>query len=103
MRYQIFTVLDKAVNAFLPPFQARARGEAIRQFADASNNPEHMFHRHLDDYVLFSLGEWDDASGLYYAGEPTRVVSAREVLVPTDPFTPETQVRGNGANGRVTL
>lgn len=97
MRLMIYTVYDKAVNAYLPPFFSRARGEALRTFTDAVNDAKHQFNKHASDYVLVHLGEYDDSSGLFDCGEPARVVSALECLV-DDPFTPEKEVRGNGGD-----
>lgn len=83
---KVYSVLDKAVNAFLPPFFARARGEAIRSFSEAANDEKHQFRRHLDDYVLYELGEFNDAAGIFTCGEPVRIISARECLV-SDPVS----------------
>lgn len=87
-----FAVLDKAVGAFLPPFAQRSKGEAIRSFTDAVNDEKHQFSRHQGDYVLYSIGQFDDATGMFVAVEPERVIGALEVKVPDDPFTPETRV-----------
>ena len=102
MRLHVYAVYDKAVSAFLPPFYARSRGEALRGFTAACNDTKHQFALHPDDYVLYSLGEFDDESGFHSASEPQRVVSARESLIPADPFTEETRIK-SGSNGRVTL
>lgn len=102
MIYELFAVRDNAVEAFLPPFHVRSRGEALRSFSEAVNKGDHQFSNHPDDYVLYHLGKFDDASGVIAAVEPTRIVSAREALVPSDPFTPEANV-GRGGNGRIRM
>ncbi|QCQ84738.1 nonstructural protein [Blackfly microvirus SF02] len=79
MILQVFSVLDKAVLAFLPPFFVRSKGEAIRSFSDACQDKEHQFAKHMTDYVLMYLGEWDDKSGAFVSCEPERVVAAHEV------------------------
>lgn len=89
MKSLVFSVQDKAIGAFLPPFFARSRGEAIRSFSEAVNQKDHQFFRHAADYTLFALGEFDDGSGLMAPTEPMRVVSALEVLVSDDIFPPE--------------
>lgn len=78
---KIFSVYDKAVKAYLPPFMCRAHGEAVRSFTEAVNDPAKSFGRHATDYLLVYLGEFDDGTGLYDCHEPVRVVSASEVLV----------------------
>lgn len=95
MILQSFSVLDKAVGAFLTPFFARATGEALRQFTEACNDEKHQFARHADDYILYRVGQFDDNSGFYTPLEPERLVSARESIIPADPFAaaPEAEVR----------
>lgn len=80
MKLIVHSVLDKAVGAFLQPFYSRSRGEAIRSFSDACSKPESPFWQHSDDYVLYYFGEFDDGSGMFECGEPSRVLSARECL-----------------------
>lgn len=78
MKMYVFSVFDKAVGAFLQPFFVRSRGEALRSFTDAVNDPKSQFHNHLLDYTLVCHGEFDDGSGLFSSGEPERIVSAVE-------------------------
>lgn len=81
MKHGIFTVLDTAVGAFLPPFYSRAKGEAIRSFTEAALDPN-RFGKWQRDYVLYQLGEFDDTSGMFSTGEPMRIMSAAECAVP---------------------
>lgn len=83
MRYEVFAVLDAIAGAFLPPMFMRSRGEAIRSFADACNSSDHQFARHANDYVLFSLGQWDDDTALFIEPRnsvPERLVTGLDVL-----------------------
>lgn len=81
MIMQVFSVHDKAVGAYLPPWYARSKGEAIRSFTDACNNKEQNFAKYSLDYTLVWLGEWDDSSGHFIARDPERVLGANEVVV----------------------
>lgn len=81
MKLYVFSVLDNAVGAFLPPFYARSKGEAIRSFTEAANAAEHAFKKNSRDYVLFQLGVFDDVSGVFDCGEPDRVLSAAECFL----------------------
>lgn len=80
MRFQVFSVRDNAVEAFLPLFLVRNKGEAIRSFTQAVNDSSHQFAKHREDYTLFHLGEFDDVSGVMLPTEPVRVLSAVEVV-----------------------
>lgn len=80
MKLLIFSVFDKQVGAFMPPFYCRASGEAIRSFTDAVNDPQKQFGRYASDYVLMHLGDFTDTTGLFVCHEPVRVIAAHEVL-----------------------
>lgn len=77
---KIFAVHDKAVDAFLQPFFAPARGSAIRSFVDACTDSNHQFAKHLDDYVLYELGSFDDGNAQFSTHEPQRVMSGFDVI-----------------------
>ncbi|AXH77027.1 MAG: nonstructural protein [Microviridae sp.] len=78
MELGVYSVLDKAVGAYLRPFYVRTKSEAIRSFAEACGDEKSEFCKHPDDYVLYSHGVFDDNSGIFSCGEPERVISARE-------------------------
>lgn len=83
MKLLCFSVHDGAVKAFLPPWYARARGEALRQFVEACNDDKSNFKKFAADYTLMYLGEFDDASGTFEgasASGPERVIGALEVI-----------------------
>lgn len=66
MILKIFTVYDSKVEAYKTPFFAQSKGAALRDWSDAVNDPQTMFHRHPEDYVLFELGEYDDQTGQFH-------------------------------------
>lgn len=68
MKTFFFSVRDSKVGAFMPVFQARSRGEAVRSFMDAIATPDHQFAKHASDYELFQVGEFDDENGVLVAG-----------------------------------
>lgn len=80
MIMNLFAVRDKAVDAFLPLFPARSKGEAIRSFSAAVGDPKHQFYVNRGDFELYQLGTFDDISGLI-TSECVRVLSALEVAV----------------------
>lgn len=60
--YRMCSVFDLVAQQYGRPFFAVSDGSAIRGFSDEVNNPESQLYRHPDDYQLFILGEFDDAS-----------------------------------------
>lgn len=79
MKVQFYSVQDKKVGAFLPVFQMRSRGEAIRSFIDAVNTKDHQMNKHAGDYELFQVATFDDNTGVVVAAlEPVMsAISAR--------------------------
>jgi len=64
MRMLGFSVFDRKVEAFLPIFFARSKGEALRSLGDAVSDPNHQFAKHASDYILYQVCIFDDQSGL---------------------------------------
>jgi hypothetical protein len=62
MIFKTFTVYDSKTEAYLQPFFVNSKGAAIRSFSDASNEPGHQFNKYPEDFTLFELGEYDDAT-----------------------------------------
>lgn len=94
MMLHVFSVFDHAVSAFLPPFYARSKGEAVRSFSEACNTEDHQFTRHAADFTLFELGLFDDSCGAFQQlSAPTRVISALECAVAEIPALKRTEAR----------
>lgn len=80
MIINVYSVYDKAVKAFAPPFYARSAGEAIRSFQQLCTDPQSNVSRHPTDFVMFGLGTYDDSTGLFSTQEPMRMIGASEIL-----------------------
>lgn len=76
----VYAVLDKAVDAFMPPFFVRSQGEAVRTFADAVNDKSSPFFKHVSDFELFKIGTFDPANGQLTSNGFIRVLSAMDVV-----------------------
>jgi len=60
----IYTIYDIKANAYLTPFFLPTDGMATRTFADCANDPQHQFGKHPEDYILWKIGNYDDAIGI---------------------------------------
>jgi len=60
---KLFSVYDSKVEAYMQPQFYRAKGEAIRAFEGAVNSKDTQFATHAEDFTLFAIGEYDDATG----------------------------------------
>lgn len=77
MKHGMYSVKDKAADAFLPPFFLPTDGMAVREFMHCCGLPDHKFRLHKYDYSLYKLGEFEDGSGKVTAlVEPLFMVSA---------------------------
>lgn len=59
----MFTVFDSAAGLFLEPFFAPTEAFAVRLFGYLVNKPGHQFAAHAEDFTLYVVGEFDQASG----------------------------------------
>ncbi len=76
MILQVYTVHDSKVDAFLPPFFVRARGEALRSFQSACEDSSHQFSKFKADYSLWFVGAFNDQDGTVEAVKPERIIGA---------------------------
>lgn len=75
-KINIFAVFDKKAVSYLQPFYFPQKGQAIRSFEDAVNDPQTSFNKHPEDYSLFKLGEFDDQSGIIKSSNPEFIEEA---------------------------
>ena len=97
MRMEVYSVYDKAIEAFMPPFFCRSRGEALRSFSTAVNDPNSQIGKFVADYALFWIGSFEDGSGeltCATAAGPVRIIQALECVeaVTLDHASRETSV-----------
>lgn len=81
MRYKIFTIRDRAIDAYGQPFYAVSTGGAVRSFADEINRTGNALNAHPEDYDLFMLGEFDDATGEFDAVRPAQVAVGKDLVI----------------------
>lgn len=74
MIHKMFSVYDEKAKAYLPPFFLHTVGMAHRAFADAVNDPSHMFAKHPEDFYLFRVGEFNDESGVVESVVPMELI-----------------------------
>lgn len=59
----IYAIKDLKAAAFTPPFFQPRQEVAVRAFSDAIGDRDHPMSRHPEDYHLFYLGDFNDATG----------------------------------------
>lgn len=63
MTSEIFAVFDTKAAAYAQPFFSTSIVTALRAFGDACLDPGTMLAKHPEDFILFHIGSYDDASG----------------------------------------
>ena len=63
-KHIIVAVRDRQLNAYMRPFTAQTRGQAIRSFRDEVNRQGSEHNTHPEDYELYQLGTFDEETGV---------------------------------------
>lgn len=80
MRYKVLSVRDRATDVFSQPFFAASVGAAVRGFSDEVNRAadNNQLYKHPEDFDLYLLGEFDDATGSFECGPPKQVAVGKD-------------------------
>lgn len=60
---KVFAVYDKIAETYGRPFVEASVAVAARGFEDACKNPELMFNKHPEHFVLRCIGDFDEQTG----------------------------------------
>lgn len=83
MELIVVCVRDAKSEAFGRPFFSPTIGMAVRSFDDEVNNPESgILHQHPEDFALYALGKFNDASGEFDTEIPKLLMQGNEVKKP---------------------
>lgn len=63
MNLIIYSVYDKAIQAYMRPFFFQSDGQALRSFIDEVNREGSEMYAHPEDYALFRIGQFDANGG----------------------------------------
>jgi hypothetical protein len=73
---KIYSIYDKASEAFSPPIFLPADGIALRQVQDSVADPQSPMHKHPEDFELYRLGEFDQEKGKLKTYQPQKLIDA---------------------------
>lgn len=88
MNLVICAVKDLAADAFNRPIFVQSVGIALRSFGDEVMREaiDNAMNAHPEHFVLYKLGEFDDATGLFHTAAPEQLslaVDYKPIEVPT--------------------
>lgn len=76
MRSNLYAIYDTIADIFNKPFVEHNDNSAIRAFKDAMLKGD----AHKEDFVLYHIGEWNDANGVIEpAAAPLKVYSGLDI------------------------
>jgi hypothetical protein len=76
MRLQLYSIYDTIADVFNKPFTAHNDADAIRAFTQSF---EQGNQANKNDYVLYHLGEYNDANGEIEAITPLKTYSGFDI------------------------
>lgn len=76
----LYTVKDQVSETYLPPFAYACDRDAIDAFRMAANDSDSPYNKHPSDFLLVSIGEYDERSAKITAKSPELIISATEVI-----------------------
>lgn len=65
MKLKVYSIYDSKVEAYLNPWFAQAKGEAIRALTELVNDSKTNIGKYPADFTLFELGEYDNANAQF--------------------------------------
>lgn len=77
---KIYAIRDRALDAFNRPFFLTADGVAIRSFQDEINNKESEISKHADDYDLYTIGTYDENTGIISPHQPLQIAVGKQLI-----------------------
>lgn len=70
----LYSIYDKKMDSYTPPFIQPNDGTAIRFIIDIiTNDPNSTYARHSHDYELKKVARWDTRTGLLQPDHPITV------------------------------
>lgn len=71
---RLYSLLDKKVPCYHPPYHAPSDGVACRNLCDLVTDPKSQLCRYASDYDLYFVGEMSETSGVVTPATPPQLV-----------------------------
>lgn len=78
MIVKLYAIFDRASGVYDGPMPSKTDGLVTRGFIDMANNKDHPIGKHPEDYTVFELGTWNDATGEIIPSAPKKVINGAE-------------------------
>lgn len=81
MKEKMFTIFDAKAHAYTIPWFMITEDMAKRTFGDSVNDRSHNFGMHPEDYTLFCIGHFDNATAVVESHAPLALGNGVEFVV----------------------
>lgn len=75
MMIKVFSLYDSKAEAFIKPFMLLQEGVAVRELTDAVNQADTNVGQHPEDYILYHIADFDNATGEYINHNPHKLLT----------------------------
>lgn len=78
----VMAIRDRAVDTFARPWFVSSRPQGVRYFKDEINrrSDDNPLSKHPEDYDLYFLGTFDDATGHFDSKRPEQVAIGKDLV-----------------------
>lgn len=85
MILKAFSIRDQKAEIFHPPFYHKTHGEAERSFRTAVMDEKTQLNKYPEDFVLYSVGEYDDNTGVFKSKDTPEPVLRADSCIAVKP------------------
>ncbi|UOF81151.1 DNA binding protein vP5 [Microviridae sp.] len=64
MQWKVFTIYDSKSEVWGKPFYSQTTASGLRAFIDVVKDGQSEYNKFPNDFAIFEVAVWDDASGL---------------------------------------
>lgn len=94
MKLRLYSIYDKKTKIHFPPMYCHNRGDAMRTLERTFSKPGTVQHDYPEDYQIYDVGEFDDATGQVTGQSLDFVCELTDILGKPENESSETQAQG---------
>jgi len=80
MKHNAYSIFDQASGLYSRPFNDQADAQAVRAFTDIACDASHPIGQHPEDYTLYRIATFDDATGDYNNEHNEKLITGLEAV-----------------------
>ncbi len=89
MIIKMYAIYDRKTEIHHCPLYAHSTGHVLRVIGDMVADPQTPFYRHPEDYQLFEIGTYDDATAHVVPNTPHLISTLSDLVRLPNPNSPD--------------